>query len=1320
MPRFVRASLWVGLLVLTACRGKPLCGNGELDAGEVCDDGNVVSGDGCASTCNSEEYCGNGVLDVVVGEQCEDGNAVDGDGCSSDCLLEALEFPYCGDGTQDPGEECDDGGNDPGDGCGPGCWIEGCGNGFLDPGEECEDGNAFDGDGCDSACAIEVPPAYCGDGLPAFGEECDDGNTDPGDGCGPSCLVEDCGNGVLDPGEECEDGNATNGDGCNTLCELEPPDVVPPECGNGVPEPGEECDDGGTDPGDGCGPHCTLEVCGNGILDYGEVCEDGNTDGGDGCAANCLSAEVCGNDILDVGEGCDDHNNLPGDGCSPLCTVESLSCGDGVLDPGEGCDDGNTDPGDGCGDDCILETCGDGRVQAGEQCDDGDDDDTDWCPSTCRVAVCGDTFIHANEECDDGNTVPGDGCSARCTVEFCGDGWLDPGEACDDGNTNDIDGCAECALATCGDGHVHAGVEKCDDGNNDDGDGCAANCLSDETCGNDVIDVVNDEECDDGNLFAGDACTDTCKNAFCGDGIKHIGVEECDDGDPTPGDGCSDLCELEGCGNGVLEDGEECDEGIQNSTHGATCFDDEDDLRDCTTTEVGFDPPISYVLDHDLRGKGPWGVEAGDFDGNGAPDLVVANRDSNDVTVLINFGDGSLWTPFLLPTSGSPHEVALGYLDDDPYPDAVTPNEGDNSVSVFMGNGNGFDADEYPILVYPEGCEKPRDVVLVDLVGSDDLDMVFACETSGSVLILQGNGEGDYSAPIKLGDLDDPVVDTPYAVAVGEVTGDAYLDIVTANFGSDDVAVFAGTGGDLILFEDPEFYTTVVGFDGKGPHDVVLADVSGDGLADVITANQTTDDVSVLVADGTGGLLPALRYSTNGVSGGGDAPVRVAVADVTEDGQPDIITLNQGSDAISVLEGTQGGPVFLTAEVLSTRDGADGDVPWALQVVDIDGDTHLDLLAAGETDDVSVLLGLGEGDFAAAEAYETTVGYAGDNPHGLAVGDLNEDGWLDLVVANYTSGDVVLVPGFGDGTFLVSQTVAVPSGPSLPAVGHLNGDGRLDWAVAQSATNDFTRALRQNSGAYSTTTYDCGGAGDNVQAVALGNLDGDGDLDIVGAANLDSGIFRMVNDGSGNFDQLHTYPLAPGNMHIALADVNADNDPDVIGPATGSNYLVLRTGTTGYDFDSGTTTLYPNAWNPAWVTVAEVTGDANVDVLTANAGSNNVSILGGQGTTTFDAAILAPATYSADDFEVSCVRVGDFNADGIPDLATANAFDDSVSVMIGFGGGAFAAPQTFDVGAGPHTLVVVDLDDDGYDDIVTADYDDDTITVLFGQGHVTP
>ena len=101
--------------------------------------------------------CGDGNLDP--GEECDDGNNDDFDGCSSDCMLE-----FCGDGVLQPGEECDDGNNVDGDGCSAECLDEFCGDGILQPelGEECDDGNNVDGDGCSAECLVEVPE---GDGC---------------------------------------------------------------------------------------------------------------------------------------------------------------------------------------------------------------------------------------------------------------------------------------------------------------------------------------------------------------------------------------------------------------------------------------------------------------------------------------------------------------------------------------------------------------------------------------------------------------------------------------------------------------------------------------------------------------------------------------------------------------------------------------------------------------------------------------------------------------------------------------------------------------------------------------------------------------------------------------------------------------------------------------------------------------------------------------------------------------------------------------------------------------------------------------------------
>jgi len=112
----------------------PVCGNGLVDAGEECDDGNFEQSDGCLWTCRLAR-CGDGIV-RAAGEACDDGNRDESDGCRSDCTL-----PTCGDGVTDPGETCDDGNRDDGDACPSTCLTATCGDGFVQLGaEECDRG----------------------------------------------------------------------------------------------------------------------------------------------------------------------------------------------------------------------------------------------------------------------------------------------------------------------------------------------------------------------------------------------------------------------------------------------------------------------------------------------------------------------------------------------------------------------------------------------------------------------------------------------------------------------------------------------------------------------------------------------------------------------------------------------------------------------------------------------------------------------------------------------------------------------------------------------------------------------------------------------------------------------------------------------------------------------------------------------------------------------------------------------------------------------------------------------------------------------------
>jgi cysteine-rich repeat protein len=231
-----------GICRIELVDGGGRCGDGRRDPGEVCDDGNTTSGDGCRADCRSDETCGNGQQDV--GEACDDGNTADGDGCRADCRLGA-----CGDGRVDPGEQCDDGNAAAGDGCSAGCFDEVCGNGRRDPGETCDDGNSEDGDGC---CA-----------------------------CGP-CA--ECGNRVLDPGEACDQGGST------ATCDLDCTEVA---CGDGLQNPaaGEACDDGNRENLDLCTNECAAATCSDGLRNADEV----DTDCGGRCGpGTCEDGQICG------------------------------------------------------------------------------------------------------------------------------------------------------------------------------------------------------------------------------------------------------------------------------------------------------------------------------------------------------------------------------------------------------------------------------------------------------------------------------------------------------------------------------------------------------------------------------------------------------------------------------------------------------------------------------------------------------------------------------------------------------------------------------------------------------------------------------------------------------------------------------------------------------------------------------------------------------------------------------------------------------------------------------------------------------------------
>jgi fibro-slime domain-containing protein len=513
-----------------------LCGNGALDAGEQCDDGNPLQGDGCNGVCNLEPNfacaqvgeacvstiaCGDG--NVAGTEACDDGNVADGDGCSASCSAEPgfgcttgddgsvcipIVNPACGDSSVSSGEQCDDGDTDAGDGCSATCQVESgyvcptvgqqcdsveyCGDGFLrDGAEQCDDGNQSPVDGCDGGCNI-LPNFIC----PTPGAACQ------------STVV--CGDSAITGNETCDDGDAQSGDGCSNLCRA---------------EAGYSCTGGGAAPVAGDCQAVPEEACGDNALAQSEFCDDGDTSAGDGCSATCTvepgwdcpvgvagqctQVGSCGDNLVNVaGEQCDDGDNQGGDGCTANCQQEALFncpptggscttavvCGDAVVNGSETCDDdGTADTGidDGCNASC--------QIKSGFVCPSG---------AVCRT-VCGDGIRAGREQCDDGGTSNGNGCDSLCRLEAnfkCTDP-ASPASAAD-----------VCTVTACGDGEQE-GTEQCDDGNLAAYDGCDTDCRVEPDCGGTPYTCASecgdgkkfpDEACDDGNILSGDGCSSSC------------------------------------------------------------------------------------------------------------------------------------------------------------------------------------------------------------------------------------------------------------------------------------------------------------------------------------------------------------------------------------------------------------------------------------------------------------------------------------------------------------------------------------------------------------------------------------------------------------------------------------------------------------------------------------------------------------------------------------------------------------------------------------------------------------------------------------------
>jgi hypothetical protein len=343
-----------------------------------------------------------------------------------------------------------------------------------------------------------------------------------------------------------------------------------------------------------------------------------------------------------------------------------------------------------------------------------------------------------------------------------------------------------------------------------------------------------------------------------------------------------------------------------------------------------FQSAVNFAVGNDPRS-----VAVADVNGDGRPDLVTANANSNTVSVLLGNGNGTFQSAVNFAVGTNPLSVAVADVNGDGRPDLVVANELGNTVSLLLGNGDGTFQSAVNFAV----GKGPRGVAVADVNGDGHPDLVVANLDSHSVSVLLGNGNGTFQSAVNFA-----VGVFPNAVGVADVNGDGRPDLVVTNDGTNSVSVLLGNGNGT--------FQSAVNY-GVGPHpnSVAVADVNGDGHPDLVVANYGSssspgDTVSVLLGNGDGTFQSAVNYTV------GKSPLFLAVADVNGDGHPDLITANLNSNTVSVLLGNGNG-TFQAAQNFGV-----GAYPTAVAVGDVNGDGIPDVVAANlHGSNVSVLLG---------------------------------------------------------------------------------------------------------------------------------------------------------------------------------------------------------------------------------------------------------------------------------------------------------------------------------------------------------------------------
>ncbi len=754
----------------------------------------------------------------------------------------------------------------------------------------------------------------------------------------------------------------------------------------------------------------------------------------------------------------------------------------------------------------------------------------------------------------------------------------------------------------------------------------------------------------------------------------------------------------------------------------------------------------SFVVAQTLPFANLYRLQSGDFDGNGLSDLIATTYGPGVFKVWLNSSQtiettlevsapatGSLGAPFSLVVTAR----ALDGTVDKSFTGTVVFKSSDKhallpSAYTFTATDQGVKS----FTIVPGTLGKPTYSVV--LQGSSSVTDGQVVEVSSSPTLFSD------SLPSITGGYIQGAMTTP-----ADYDGDGLLDVAVVDYSQNTLRIFLGQGDGKLV---PK---TIYSTEGANPFAVENADLNADGFQDIVVTNSGSNSIAVYLGTGSGlfnrptlinGITGAHGISLADVDGdqridllvghatvaGGFAILRglgdgtfstateysagsyshyVYARDMDSDGALDLVVPNYGSNSLSIRYGSLGSDNKPTGQFSSPQTLPAGANSYDVSIGDIDNDGILDMVTVNLGDSTSTIYrGLGNRQFVQLPTLAL-----GSGPYGIQLSDFNGDGKLDLATASYYGGNVSVYSGRGDGSFVLARSLSIPNAYRLQSA-DFDGNGLSDLIATTYGPGVFRLWL--NAAQTTETTLE-------VSAPANGSLDAPFSMVVTARASdgsVDTGFTGTVtfqsSDPQATLPASYTFTAADHGMKVFEViprtagaqkySVLKQSNPGIAGSAV-VNVLTnrIRVGDDSQLLSAGSGDAYTSQ-------PVDYDNDGLLDLAISNSIQSTLNIYKGRSDGSFEPRVV----YSTGGSHPAGIGSGDFNGDGYRDIAVANLLSNSIAILMGNATGTFAAPSLITGLNLPFGIAVADYDEDGLLDIATSHLSSSGgVSVLKGLGN---